>query len=220
MYVTLTEFKQSPVHGIDTSQLVPGGTTADNDAALTAIIEAAISMVNDKCEVITFEASTPTETVVTYLTRRGDLIVRPRNIPTTSVTSVAYRTHPSQAWTTIDLSNVDVMERSFTVRSLSLPTIGGIAVSDVYATYLTPSDMDRLSRLPVSVKFTYASGYATVPRAIKTATIMYAAALIGERGNVEVDMDGNPSATGGLRPRFSYGEAAEALLRPYRKVAL
>jgi hypothetical protein len=218
LYVSTSEFKRSPIHGIDTSQLVPGGTTAENDLALTEILLAAESLVNDECEVDTLAESTATETFYTRLNRFGEVIVRPANVPIASVTGVAYRTHPSQAWTSVDLTNVDYTTKSITIRG----SFGQIVINDTSlynGAYVTPYELDQMRKMSLAVKVTYTSGYDAdaIPQAVKLATISFACSLIGERGNVEIDMNGVPSVAGGSVPRMSYDAYAKKLLAPYKR---
>lgn len=218
LYASTDEFKRSPIHGIDCSQLVPGGTVAQNDLALTEILLAAESLVNDECGVDTLAEATATETFSVRLNRFGEVIIRPSSVPITGVTSVAYRTHPSQAWTSIDLSNIEYTTRSITIRG----SLGYVAVGDTslcLGTYITPYESDKMRQTSLSVRVTYTSGYDAdaIPQAIKLATISFACSLIGERGNVGVDMNGVPSVAGGSVPRMSYEAYARSLLAAYKR---
>jgi hypothetical protein len=218
-YVSLDEFKTSPTHAIDWRSLVPGATTdEDNDAALTAIILAAEVFVNNECDVDSFEAMESTETFYTTLNRRGECIVRPRNFPITGVTGVRYRSHPSQAWTDVALTSVEHTKRSITLRAgMGDIVVGGQSLG--LASYVTPHEFDRLAKLPLTVEVTYTSGYAAnaMPHGIRTATILFAAALIKERGAQSVTMSGAPSTMGGAIYDDKGAKMARELLKAVKR---
>lgn len=217
-YVSLDEFKTSPTHGIDWRSLVIPGSDEENDAALTAILHAAEVLVNNECDVDSFEATESTETFYTTLNRRGECIVRPRNFPITGVTSVRYRSHPSQAWTDVALTSVEHTNRSITLRSsMGDIVVGGQSLG--LANYVTPHDFDRLAKLPLTVEVTYTSGYAAnaMPQGIRTATILFATSLIKERGAQSVTMSGAPSTMGGAIYDNKAIEYAKSLLKAVKR---
>lgn len=197
-YVTLDEFKKSPVHSIDWEQLVPGGTQLENDDALSAVLEAASERVNAELDVDTLLTTTTTDTVSCVVNRYGDVTIRTRNWPVKSVVSAKVR-FPGGVVTTVPSDRIDVFQRSIVIRGV----------------------FERGKSIPpVVVEVTYESGYEVddLPESIKTATILFAASLIKQRGSESVTMSGTPSIMGGS-PYDQTDEAkAVALLKPFKRV--
>lgn len=210
------------MHGIDWSELIPGGTQAENDAALQIILDQATDWVNTKVEMETLEARTTTETIESRMLRSGEILVYPRNWPINSVDSVRYRALPTLSWIDVDMGRVDVYRHKFVVRGLTKFTLGPnlLTAQDAFFWYRTPAEMTELSRVRMTVEYTYKHGYATLPQAVKTATILYASALIKQRGAASATMNGNPSTIGGTTLDPSDMNIAASLLKPYKRVVV
>lgn len=80
--------------------------------------------------------------------------------PVRSVTSVQYRVHPANAWTTVDLTYVDVLDKHFVVRDLSMfGWSGNLATRIEPFVYRSAATMSALSQVPVSLQYVYIAGY-------------------------------------------------------------
>lgn len=158
--MTPQEFRDSPTHGIDVDAL-GGSTEAENNAILKPVLLAATSWVNGKIGVESLQADERTDTFETRLSRRGEIVIYPRVVPVVSVTTIKYRVLPSHSWTTVDTSNIDRYKNRVVVRGIGTfglnPSVGNLLIEAF--DYRTPTDMDRLSRIPITVEFTYKAGY-------------------------------------------------------------
>lgn len=198
-YVTLQEFKHSPVHAIDWETLVPNGTQEENDQALMSVLETASKRVDAELGVDTLFRTTTTEVVSKRVDRFGDIIVRTRNWPIRTVLSAKVR-FPGGVATVVPSDRIDVFPQSIVIRNVLErgPTI-----------------------YPVTVEVTYESGYDTVeaiPVNVKTATILFAASLIKQRGSVSVNMSGTPNIMGGNPYNQTDENKAVALLQSMKRV--
>lgn len=216
-YVTRDEFERSPTHSIDTSDLVPGGTVEQNATALDEILDAASLMVDAEIDVGTLVATIGTvERHDAYMNRRFEINVRPKNRPINSVANVRYRARGSSDWTSVSASAIEVADRTVSVIVNVVPTIADQPIYGA-SSYLHPSEVDRLTKIPLIVELTYNHGYATIPQDVKTATILFAAALIKQRGSVSLTMDGTPSVMGGNPYDRGDEDRARELLRRYKR---
>jgi hypothetical protein len=224
-YVTLDEFKRSPVHGIDWNTLDDSDDPIEDENALQAILDVAESWVNahEYVGVDTLEQATHTERVVAYLDRNGEITIRPRNFPLNSVTSVKYRTSPQSDWTELDVSqDVETHTNRFIIKGDSCgfasPLHDLVGYHGFNYGYTSPHDLNALRKIPITVEFTYEAGYATVPPFVKQAVIFYAASMIKRRGSQSVSWEGNPTASVPGPSRQADVEVAESLLRSLRRV--
>jgi hypothetical protein len=225
-YVTLDEFKRSPVHGIDWNTLDDSDDPIEDENALQTILDVAEAWVNahEYVGVDTLETATHTERVVAYLDRNGEITIRPRNFPLNSVTSVKYRTSPRSDWTTLDVDqDVETLTNRFIIKgdgcvSFAAPLHDLVGYSGFNYGYRSPHDMNALRRIPITVEFTYEAGYATIPPNVKQAVIFYAASMIKRRGSASISYDGETQASIPGPSRQADVEVAESLLKSLRRV--
>jgi hypothetical protein len=220
----LADFKASPSTGIDYTQLVPGGTTADNDAALQTMLDVATAWVNTELDVETLSSTTgAVETREAHVNRNGDVVVFLRNRPVNAVTQVRYKTPYSSTWTVVDSTSIDVLDKNRVVirGCYAFSFIGQALTLQTQAWqfgYRSPLDNNALMRIPLLVEVTYDFGYATIPVQAKQACIIYAAHIIHQRGSTSITMDGNASTIGGSPFGDKDLETARELLRSLKRV--
>lgn len=160
MYLTLQEFKNAPTT-IDCSNIIPGGTQAQNDAELTNIIRRASSWVNQICKMPTLEATTNTETKEVTMNNSGLIRVHPDMMPIITLrNSVQYRVSPASSWIPLPLSYIQVFDRYFVIYNLNATGISPTLAQQFPAFgYYTPYRMRNLQRIPLTIQYTYVNGY-------------------------------------------------------------
>lgn len=115
-YVDATTFTNHPT-GIDTSQLVPAGTSPQQSASLQTILENASSWVDADCYQ-RVAATTDSEQKRVRPNRQGQLEIFSKNFPIIEVIAAKYidlSAFATSAWTAIDVTKVMPLERSFLV---------------------------------------------------------------------------------------------------------
>lgn len=158
LYVTAQEFKSAPT-SIDVSTLdqTAVGNQQAQDVSLTNILRSASGWVDHIIGVDTLEATTFTETIEANTGRDGRLIVRLKNSPIISLQSVQYRISPSDPFTDIDLTNVQIHKGWFAVYNLGTNFFNANLNIPIF--YYTPWEIQQISNIPVTVKCTYVAGY-------------------------------------------------------------
>jgi hypothetical protein len=202
-YALLSDFKLNPSTGIDTTQLVPGGTPTEQDTALQTMLDVATAWINEKLDVDTLTATVGlVETRDAHVNRMGDVIVFLRNRPATNVSLVRYRTPGTSTWTTVSSTNYDVLDKNrVAIRGLNMFNFAFVGQpfqlqSPMYG-YRSPLDNSAMMRIPLLVEVTYDYGFATIPILAKQACIIYAAHIIHQRGSTSITLEGNASTIGG-----------------------
>lgn len=159
-YVSIDEFKSAPT-SVDTSNLdgTRVGNSAAQDAALTAILRRSSAWVDAICSQ-TLGAANVTETKETNLTRDGRLVVHTDNTPIITLTSAQYRLYPSLTFTPIDITQIQTYTSWFTVYGITTynPSPSFIVENPAFG-YVSPWQRQSLSDLPVTLQYTYTSGY-------------------------------------------------------------
>lgn len=105
-YTTAAEFQAWPT-GLDVTDLVAGGTTAQQTAQLNLMVQQASSLVDQWCYQPLY-ARTITETSRIAPNKDGTLHVRVRDFPLKSVTSAQWRQTAAGGWNAININLVDV----------------------------------------------------------------------------------------------------------------
>lgn len=181
-YLTVDEYKRAPT-GINTSDLdYFSGTTDINaqDAELAMVIARASAWVDNYCQLPGgLAASTNTETQSVYITRDGYLRIRPNNIPVLSLQELKWRVNPTMSWTTIDVTQVQVLDRLLEAMmwfplgdgpSLAIGGSYALPMSTSYTSYVDPVSAARLEDIKLTVQFTYTNGYPNPSLAVDCAS--------------------------------------------------
>lgn len=101
-YITTTEWLQSAT-GVSSSQLVPGGTSGQQTAALTTNIARASSWADAFCHQV-LAATAETENGELTTDRWGRWVIHPAQHPVQQVTAFSYTPTPGGVATTVDVS--------------------------------------------------------------------------------------------------------------------
>ena len=115
-YVDATTFIEAPT-GIDTSQLVPSGTSPQQSAELQNILERATSWIDSYCYQ-RLAATTDSEIKRVRPNLQGQLEIYPKQFPIISVISAQWidlAAGASAVWTPITVTDILALERSFLV---------------------------------------------------------------------------------------------------------
>ena len=147
-YISISEYKNAPT-AIDYSNLVVGGTQAQQDSELLSVIARASSWIDVHCNQ-TLVARPITETKRTRISPRGSIIIHPDQSPLLAVTALSYGISPSNLTAVADPSVLWLEPTEF-----------------IYSqTAITSSSQGSLSfGLPVSTRsqifcsYTYVGGY-------------------------------------------------------------
>ena len=142
-YVDNLTFTNWPT-GLDTAQIVPAGTGAQESAALTQILAAASSWVDHTCKQ-RVAATTDGEQKRLRPNPQGQLEVFSKNFPIIALQSAQWidlSSFGSSAWTQIDVTKVMPLERSFVI----------------YDQDYTP--WRSMGAPPLIVQYEYENGYA------------------------------------------------------------
>ena len=160
MYLTAQEFKNAPT-AIDCSNIIPGGTQAQNDAELTNVIRRASSWINQICKMPTLEATLNTETKEVNMNTTGLIRVHPDMIPIiTLLDSVQYKVSPLNNWIPLTMTDINVFPRYFTVYNLAEMMINPQGVQPFsILPYRTPYTKWRMKNIPITLRYTYVNGY-------------------------------------------------------------
>jgi len=167
-YLSVAEFLNSPT-GIDISTLVPGGTTQQNQAALTSVIRRASSWIDSYCNQI-LGATVNTEIKSTNLNREGFLRLIPKYLPIVQLTSLQYRLYPQADWNDIDLTTLQIYPdrieayNFFSYFGLFWPNLPmpymPQPMGQPYQPYTTPTQASYIQSIPLITQYTYVNGYA------------------------------------------------------------
>lgn len=103
-YVTNQEFIDSPT-GMNLTNIVPGGTSAQQSQALTRLLQRSSDIVDRFCYQ-TLYAEQRTDTFRVWPDNEGSLVIRANKFPVQSVSSFAYQTTPQAGYTSVDLTTV------------------------------------------------------------------------------------------------------------------
>jgi len=160
MYLTVQEFKNAPT-AIDCSNIIPGGTQAQNDAELTNVIRRASSWINQICKMPTLEATLNTEIKEVNMSTTGLMRVHPDMIPIiTLLDSVQYKISPLNNWIPLTMTDIEVFPRYFTVYNLAEMMISPQGVQPFsILPYRSPYTKWRMKNIPVILQYTYVNGY-------------------------------------------------------------
>lgn len=114
-YCDATTFNEAPT-GVDTSQIVAGGSAAQNTAALEKILERASSWVDRDC----FQRVAATQQLEqkrTIPNRQGQLEIFTKQFPVIAVIEAQWNdfSDPDEPWTAIDVTNINPLERSMLI---------------------------------------------------------------------------------------------------------
>jgi hypothetical protein len=160
MYLTVQEFINAPT-GIDCTNIIPGGTVAQNNAELTNVIRRASSWIDQICKMPSLEATINTETKEVYMNYRGMIRVHPDMIPIiTLLDSVQYRVSPLNSWVSLNIGEIEVYERYFTIYNLAEMYVQPEGVQPLsILPYRSPYVKWRLKDLPIMLQYSYINGY-------------------------------------------------------------
>lgn len=188
------------------------------------MLDVATAWVNDVLDVDTLEATTDTvETFNARVNRNGEITLRLRNRPVTSISQIRYRTAGSSTWTTFATTDYDSFGKygdTVVIRGCyAFAFIAGVGTINSWD-YRSPLDRNADMNIPLIVEVTYSHGYASgsIPANVKQATIIYASHIIHQRGSSSITMDGNASTIGGSPFGDKDLETARELLRSLKRV--
>lgn len=123
-YITVTEFLNSAT-GVDVSQLVPGGSTAQNQVALVTKIQRASNYADVKCKQV-LAATAQIETGQVAADRWGRYLLHPRQWPVLQLTSASLT--PIDGGTAVPVTvSTAIVERT----RIILPTTATLGTSTV-----------------------------------------------------------------------------------------
>jgi hypothetical protein len=149
-YISIDEYKNAPT-AIDYSNLVVGGTQAQQDAELSTVIARASSWIDVHCNQ-TLVARSINETKRTRINPQGNIIIHPDQNPLLAVTSFQYGIDPNNLITAPDCSVMWLEPSEF--------------IYPASQTQLSYSSMGPLSfgftptvRSQIYTKYTYVGGY-------------------------------------------------------------
>ena len=159
MYVTIQEFKNAPT-GIDTSNIIPNGTQAQNDAELYNVLMRASAWADKICNQ-TLSATLNTETKEITMNNKGLIRVHPDNVPIIQLLDrVQYRVDPNGPWMPVPLTSIQVYNKYFTLYNLNSQYIApGLALQYPNMGYYTPQRLRYLQNIPLMIEYTYTNGY-------------------------------------------------------------
>jgi hypothetical protein len=158
-YVDIATFVEAPT-GIDTSQLVPAGTSPQNSAALQNLLERASSWV-DADSYQRIAATTDSQIKRVRPNRQGQLEVYPKNFPIIQVLAAKWidlSAGTAAEWTPITVANILALERSF-------------LIYDQDYTYWR-----GMGTFPLQVQFQYTNGY---PLTTLTGPLVGTSTIVG-----------------------------------------
>jgi hypothetical protein len=141
--LTVAELKRSPIY-TQLQKLVPGGSTADNDAELGRIIMRVSAMINGETRQ-NLAASVDTEADWATFSDRGELRIHTRGNPIISVVSVLIGPDPYNLTAVSDLTHVELDPWQITIPAFALGGFGGFG--------------GCRSRRRVWAQWTYVTGY-------------------------------------------------------------
>lgn len=122
-YLTLAELKRSPIY-TQLQKLMPGGSSADNDAELSQIIQRVSAMINGECNQI-LSATTDTEAGWATMSDFGELRIHTRNNPIVEVISVQVGVDPYSMTAVTDLTYALTDPWRITIPPQALRGVGG-----------------------------------------------------------------------------------------------
>jgi hypothetical protein len=139
-YVTNSEFANSPT-GLNLTNLIPAGYTADEQQAVTRLLQRASEVVDRECQQSLY-AETRTDIFRVWPDVDGNLVIRARKFPVTQVVSMQVRTSPQAGY-------VDVNPDSIQIDPGLYPQL--VRSYGCYGYYR--------ARGPVTVQMTYVAGF-------------------------------------------------------------
>ena len=188
-YLTVAEYKNAPT-GVDTGNLVPGGTQAQNDAELANVIARASSWMDQICRQI-LAPTTDTERHRVRPGRLGQLYVKTDCFPIIRVTALKYTADPRGGWTSFDLA------------------AGTIVVGDTFF----EAFVDAASSWSYWVEFTYENGYPNTTLASSAsagATSIVVASSLGIYPGQELTIyDAERTETVSVSPSYVSGSTIQ-----------
>ena len=160
MYLTVQEFINAPT-GIDCTNIIPGGTVAQNNAELTNVIRRASSWIDQICKMPTLEATQNTETKEVRMNYNGIIRIHPDMIPIITVLdSVQYKVSPLNSWVSLSINEINVFQRYFTIYNLAEMMVSPQGVQPLSVLpFRTPYTKWKLKDLPLTFQYTYINGY-------------------------------------------------------------
>lgn len=158
-YVTTQEFLQSAT-GVDVSQLVPGGTTAQNTAALVTILGRASNYADNLCQQV-LAATQQTENGQVAADRWGRFILLPKQWPCLQLVSASFQPISGGAASPVTVSTA-IIERTRIV----IPTTGTLGAY----TSVGPLQFGTVAPLVETYgQWTYIAGWPNTPLAANCA---------------------------------------------------
>lgn len=159
MYVTVAEFQNAPT-GIDPMNIIPGGTTQQNNAELFNVLQRASAWVDQICKQ-RLEAQTLTETKEITMNNMGLIRVHPNCFPIISLQdSVQYSVSPAGPWIPLPLTYIQVLQRYFVVYNLNTQSISPVLAQQFPSFgYFSSYRVHNLQRIPLTIQYTYVNGY-------------------------------------------------------------
>jgi hypothetical protein len=161
-YLTPMEFRNAPT-SVNSTALVPGGTSAQQDAELTNLIARASSEIDTFCRQV-LAATTDTEQMTGRIGRDGMMRLHPRYTPVRSVSALSYGASPDAMSTVTIDSTVWVADNRIVVPA---SLIGAASPTG-------PFPRPSIGGRTVLVQVTYVNGY---PNTTLTADVTAATAL-------------------------------------------
>lgn len=158
-YITSQEFLQSAT-GVDVSQLVPGGTTAQNQAALVTILARASNYADNLCQQV-LAATQQTENGQVASDRWGRWILLPRQWPCLQLVAASFQPVSGGFANPVNVSTA-IVERS----RIIIPTTGTVG------TYSSAGPLQFGGAAPLAEAYgqwTYIAGWPNTPLAADAA---------------------------------------------------
>ena len=171
-YLTVAEYLAAPT-GVDTSSLIPGGTSQANDAALATRILSASNYADSLCYQV-LGATTDLEVGEYRVRRDGSIWVPMKYTPVVEVTNVAMGWYSNSLQTLSDLSGIWFTGK----KSIRIPT-QGLASSST----LTQEMQAASSKFgSVFCQVTYVNGYANTTLAAQVASAATSLEVVSSLG--------------------------------------
>jgi hypothetical protein len=152
-YVSLAEFRASPTW-VDSDNLIPGGSSNQQDAELTNVLLRASAWADNYCGQ-RFGAHTAFEQTRARLDKYGRLYLHPSNNPVRSITAFAYGTDPTQ---------LNVVSSSDLAQQVWIEDARGVivALTPLNSTFSGPLQFGppAVTGYEMYVQYSYVAGYA------------------------------------------------------------
>lgn len=144
-YLTNQEFQDAPT-GLNLTNLIPDGTTAQETQALTRLLQRASAVVDRWCRQPLF-AQSRTDTFHVYPDNHGNITVLARQFPVQSVSNMQYQLSPQSGWLALPMSGAQV-------DPVSYPSYPQIVTAFGYYGYLKAYG-------PILVQMSYVAGFVS-----------------------------------------------------------